>query len=453
MTWHASATILARRRSSRQGRRGPGRGGLLDLAARWADLHPPESIHSAASFTVPGCEHEEPIAGDGVPGGGGVLRRRARCRARVLDDGGEEADRSRPRAAPPPPAPVGPGPVRAGAGVAGPAGGRGHDPRHPGAHAEAAGWVDAQVAAVAGGRPASWTGWSRRRSSGSSWPSEPSRRPGGRHLRSNPATSPSTHEDVHYAGTLHLEAEIDIADALDLDRALAHGAATQKALGSELSLDARRAEALGDLARTQTALDLAPRRLAGSDETADRLPAAREVVLHAHFDATTAARRSTVFGPTGRLEEGQRLILLEQVKAWCARLPHQGHHQAGHRPQHPALRTGLRDPGPDPEQVILRDRTCVFPWCSRPARAATSTTSSRTTTTPRPRADRSPARRPPTTSPRCAGSTTASRPTPPGATGWSGRACSSGPAPTATGSAATTPAPPRSSHPRRPERR
>ena len=25
----------------------------LDLAARWADLHPPESIHSAAAFTVP----------------------------------------------------------------------------------------------------------------------------------------------------------------------------------------------------------------------------------------------------------------------------------------------------------------------------------------------------------------------------------------------------------------
>ena len=27
---------------------------LLDLAARWADLHPPESIHAAAAFTVPG---------------------------------------------------------------------------------------------------------------------------------------------------------------------------------------------------------------------------------------------------------------------------------------------------------------------------------------------------------------------------------------------------------------
>ena len=40
---------------------------LLVVAARWADLHPPESIHSAATFTVPGCEHEEPIAGEGAP--------------------------------------------------------------------------------------------------------------------------------------------------------------------------------------------------------------------------------------------------------------------------------------------------------------------------------------------------------------------------------------------------
>ena len=31
----------------------------LVLAARWADLHPPESIHTAATFTIPGCEHEE----------------------------------------------------------------------------------------------------------------------------------------------------------------------------------------------------------------------------------------------------------------------------------------------------------------------------------------------------------------------------------------------------------
>ena len=44
---------------------------LLAAAARWADLHPPESIDSAASFTIGGGllgrEHEEPIAGPGCP--------------------------------------------------------------------------------------------------------------------------------------------------------------------------------------------------------------------------------------------------------------------------------------------------------------------------------------------------------------------------------------------------
>ena len=63
-------------------------------------------------------------------------------------------------------------------------------------------------------------------------------------------------EDVHFAGTMRFEAELDIADALDLDHSLAQKAAEQKALGSTESLDVRRAKALGDLARTQTALDL-----------------------------------------------------------------------------------------------------------------------------------------------------------------------------------------------------
>ena len=44
---------------------------LLKVAARWADLHPPESIDGAASFTISGGllgrEHEEPIAGPGCP--------------------------------------------------------------------------------------------------------------------------------------------------------------------------------------------------------------------------------------------------------------------------------------------------------------------------------------------------------------------------------------------------
>src|SRR5687768_5853167 len=40
---------------------------LLVAACWWADAHPPESIHDAASFSLPGLEHQEQIAGEGCP--------------------------------------------------------------------------------------------------------------------------------------------------------------------------------------------------------------------------------------------------------------------------------------------------------------------------------------------------------------------------------------------------
>ena len=157
---------------------------------------------------------------------------------------------------------------------------------------------------------------------------------------------------------------------------------------------------------------------------------------------------ATVFDPTGRLEEGQRLLLLDQLEVLVRRLAHEGHGQARHRPQ-PAEKSapGYEIPDRIREHVILRDRTCVFPLCGRPARVATSTTSSSTTTTPTQKVGPSPDPRRPRTSARCAGSTTASRPTPPGATTWSRPECSSGRPRTATATAATAPAPPHSTHP------
>jgi hypothetical protein len=72
---------------------------LLELACAWADAHPPESIHDAAAFQVPGTDHEEQISGQGCAlwrrlrtgrrGSGGPGRRPGRgarpgtlCRAR-----------------------------------------------------------------------------------------------------------------------------------------------------------------------------------------------------------------------------------------------------------------------------------------------------------------------------------------------------------------------------------
>ncbi|NYE35498.1 hypothetical protein F4692_000602 [Nocardioides cavernae] len=189
---------------------------------------------------------------------------------------------------------------------------------------------------------------------------------------------------------MRFEAELDIADALDLDRALSHGAATLKALGSDASLDARRSAALGDLARTQTALDLAipegGRAARATDEggrvareavheggrvareeragvSRPDLLHAREVVLHAHFNAS-----DSVLDATGRLEEGQRLVLLDHVEDWCT-------DSRTKVTIHPVidLNAELTTPAYQPttrirEAVILRDRTCVFSWCTRSAR-------------------------------------------------------------------------------------
>jgi hypothetical protein len=211
---------------------------------------------------------------------------------------------------------------------------------------------------------------------------DPASDPEDGYLSVDPRHATLNDQDVHYAGTMHLEADLDIADALDVDRALAHGAALRKALGSTESLDVRRAKALGDLARTQTALDLhhqgsgveARSARTSTTETAEpRLPAAREVELHVHFDAAfvndgEAVR--TVFGPTGRLEEHQKLVLLDQVKAWCG----DTRTKVTIKPVID-LNAELTAPGYDipdriREQVVLRDKTCVHPWCARPARGA-----------------------------------------------------------------------------------
>ncbi|MCY4725856.1 DUF222 domain-containing protein [Nocardioides sp. STR2] len=336
----------------------------LVLAARWADLHPPESIHSAAAFTVPGSEHEEPIAGDGAPlvaefclaELGGVLGTSTTAAKKLVGHALELRHRL-PRLW----ALVQTGRVPAW---------RARLVAETTIHAtptltrDAAAFVDAQVAAVAGKvGPAQLdrlVAEAIKRFDLAE--ADPAADPEDGYLSVDPRHVTIHDDDVHFAGTMRLEAQLDIADAVDLDRALAHGAATLKALGSQAPLGARRSAALGDLARTQTALDLA-----GLDADREHLPPAREVVLHAHFDAGFSGD-ATVFGPTGRMEEGQRLVLLEQVKDWCA----DSRTRVTIRPVvdlNADLHTDAYEvPDRISEQVILRDRTCVFPWCTRPAR-------------------------------------------------------------------------------------
>jgi hypothetical protein len=347
----------------------------LVLATQWADLHPPESIHSAATFTVPGCEQEEPIAGEGAPlvaefcvAELGTTLGISTTAAKKLVGHALELRHRLPRLW---------GQVQSGHVPAWRARLVAETTIHttPALTREAAAFVDAQVAAVAGRvGPAQLDRLVAETIKRYDLAVvDPAADPEDGYLHVDPRHVTVHDDDVHFAGTIRLEAEVDLADALDLDRALAHGAATQQALGSGLPLDARRAKALGDLARTQTALDLhtpdgtSTRGGKSDEDDQPDLPPARGVVLHAHFDASLSGD-VTVFGPTGRLEEGQRLVLLDQVRSWCA----DSRTNVTIKPVID-LNTQLTAQGyevPDRirEQIVLRDRTCVFPWCTRPAR-------------------------------------------------------------------------------------
>ena len=152
-----------------------------------------------------------------------------------------------------------------------------------------------------------------------------------------------------------VEAEVDLADALDLDTALSTGAARLADLGSVASLDVRRSEALGQMARAQLALDL------------DTSPEPqRQVVLHVHLsDQAITGSDDTLH--LARVANTRSFVAADQVRAWC-RPPGM---QVTVKPvvdltEH--IHVGQYEvPDRLAAQTEHRDQTCVFPWCTRPA--------------------------------------------------------------------------------------
>ena len=110
-------------------------------------------------------------------------------------------------------------------------------------------------------------------------------------------------QQVSFDGTVHVDAELDLADALDLNDAITAGAPQLANLGCEESLDVRRSLAAGALARRELTLDLQ------TDQRPSR-PAPREAGAD---DLRPPRRRPAVAG----VENTRSAISVEQVKDWC----------------------------------------------------------------------------------------------------------------------------------------
>jgi hypothetical protein len=160
-------------------------------------------------------------------------------------------------------------------------------------------------------------------------------------------------DQVGYDGTVHVQGDLDLADALDLDQALTDGAARLADLGCTDSLDVRRAHALGELARgTDPALPLP----------------GREVVLHVHVSDTAVQGRDGTH--LARVENTRSFVDVDQVRTWCGApgttvtvkpVLDLAEHLSS---------TAYETPDRLAEQAAHVDGSCVFPWCTRPARSA-----------------------------------------------------------------------------------
>ncbi len=329
---------------------------LLVAACDWADLHPAETIHDAAAFWLGGgSEHEEPVAGPGAPlvaefciAEFGAVLGISTVSAKHLIGQALELRHRLPRLW---------RRVQAGDLPSWRARRIAETTIHAGLSREAAAYVDVQLAPFA---HRTSTRAVDRLVAAAVVRFDPARAAAEARAAADARHVTIDEEQVSFAGTMRVTAELDLADALDLAAAVARGAETLKALGSDESLDARRAAAVGEMARAQLSLHLpAPAGFETGASAPSSTDKSRQVVLHVHL---------TDGDPVARLERGN-LATLDQIQHWCT----QTHTQVIVKPvidlNEPITCDGYQPTDRLREQVVLRDRQCVFPWCTRAARA------------------------------------------------------------------------------------
>ena len=176
---------------------------------------------------------------------------------------------------------------------------------------------------------------------------------------------------ISFNGTAHLTADLDLADALDLDKAVSAGAEALKALGSDLDLGPRRALALGAMARAQKELSFPANLIEGTPSRSAELVrtgpigVVREVVLYAHVGLPSQDDPEAV---AAFLDNTKSLITTEQLAAWCGDAKRVVVKPVVDLHEHLTV-SGYRIPERIGEHVELRDRYCRVPFCERRAKA------------------------------------------------------------------------------------
>jgi hypothetical protein len=171
-------------------------------------------------------------------------------------------------------------------------------------------------------------------------------------------------------GTVHVEGDLDLADAIDFNQAIAADAHQQLLAGSTESLDVRRSQA----ARHQPTLDLTG-TVDATGERPDqpaRRRTVRKVVLHLHLSdqAVRPGNEGSRGGGAGigRVENTRQPVTADTIRDWCRRPDTQVVVKPVIDLADHICVDAYEVPDRIAEPVALRDLTCTFPWCTRPAR-------------------------------------------------------------------------------------
>ncbi|HWI43064.1 MAG TPA: HNH endonuclease [Nocardioides sp.] len=170
--------------------------------------------------------------------------------------------------------------------------------------------------------------------------------------------------DVGINGLVTVTGLLDAADATDLDEAIGRRARLMGRLGHDGSMDVRRSEAVGEMARQDLTLDLEV-----MDEETGEISIAspgRKAEVHVHL--TDATLKGEQGGAIGRNEATNTPVLAEQIRQWLQ--------TCGTVIVRPVIDLADHVPVDSYEipdrlrrQVELRDHHCKFPGCTRRASA------------------------------------------------------------------------------------